>query len=97
VFEDFAIGNLDEVENSGNRSRVGSARLSVYSEARGRILWLGFMSKGVLESNLDLGNLQRFILEKDLDSGRELNELKNWFESGSAYFKEGNRCVAIGF
>jgi hypothetical protein len=58
VFEDSAIGNLDEVEDSGNRSRVGGARLSAYSEAQGIILWLGFMSKGVLESNLDLGNLQ---------------------------------------
>jgi hypothetical protein len=57
-----------KVKNSGNRSRVGSARLSAYSEAQGRILWLGFMSKGVLESSLDLRNLQRSILEKDLDS-----------------------------
>jgi hypothetical protein len=44
-----------KVEDSGNRSRVGGARLNAYSEARGRILWLGFMSKGILESNLDLG------------------------------------------
>jgi hypothetical protein len=43
-----------KVKNSGNRSRVGGARLSAYSEAQGRILWLGFMSKGVLESSLDL-------------------------------------------
>jgi hypothetical protein len=57
-----------KVKNSGNRSRVGGARLSAYSEAQGRILWLGFMSKGVLESSLDLRNLQRSILEKDLDS-----------------------------
>lgn len=56
-----------KVEDLGNGSRVGGARLSAYSEAQGRILWLGFMSKGVLESNLDLGNLQRSILEKDLD------------------------------
>jgi hypothetical protein len=71
VFEDSAIGNLDEVKNSGNRSRVGSARLSAYSEAQGRIWWLGFMSKGVLEHNLDLGNLSKSILEKYLDSGEE--------------------------
>jgi hypothetical protein len=45
VFEDFAIGNLDEVKDLGNRSRVGGARLSAYSEAQRRILWLGFMSK----------------------------------------------------
>jgi hypothetical protein len=60
-----------KVNNSGNRSRVGGARLSAYSEAQGRILWLGFMSKVVLESSLGLGNLQRSILEKDLDSGGE--------------------------
>jgi hypothetical protein len=60
-----------KVKNSGNRSSVGGARLSAYSEAQGRILWLGFMSKGVLESSPDLGNLQRSILEKDLDSGGE--------------------------
>jgi hypothetical protein len=58
-----------KVEDLGNRSRVGGARLSVYSEAQGRIFWLQFRSKGVLGSNLDLGNLQRSILEKDLDSG----------------------------
>jgi hypothetical protein len=58
-----------KVEDSGNRSRVGGARLNAYSEARGRILWLGFMSKGVLESNLKLGNLQRSILDRGLDSG----------------------------
>jgi hypothetical protein len=34
-------------EDSGNRSRVGGARLSVYSKAPGRTLSLGFMSKGV--------------------------------------------------
>jgi hypothetical protein len=45
------------------------------------------MSKGVLENNLDLGNLQRSILEKDLDSGGKQNESKNRFESGSAYFE----------
>jgi hypothetical protein len=30
---------------------------------------------------MDLGNLQRSILEKDLDSGGKQNELKNRFES----------------
>jgi hypothetical protein len=46
ALEDSAIGNLDEVENSGNRSRVGGAGLSTYSKAQRRIPWLGFMSKG---------------------------------------------------
>jgi hypothetical protein len=60
-----------EVEDLENRSRVGDARLNAYSEAQGRILWLGFMSKGVLESNLDFGNPQRSSSEKDLDSGEK--------------------------
>jgi hypothetical protein len=63
-----------EFEDLENRSRVGGARLSAYSEAQGRILWLGFMSKEVLKSNLDLGNPQRSSSEKDLDSAEnEMN------------------------
>jgi hypothetical protein len=46
MFEDSTIGNLDKVKNSGNRSRVGGAELRVYSEAQGRISWLGFMREG---------------------------------------------------
>jgi hypothetical protein len=46
VLEDSTIGSLDEVENSGNRSRVGGAGVGAYSESRRRIPWLGFMNKG---------------------------------------------------
>jgi hypothetical protein len=47
-----------KVEDLGNRSRVGGARLSACSEVQVWILWLGFMSKQVLKNSLDLGNLQ---------------------------------------
>jgi hypothetical protein len=57
-----------KIKDLRDRSRVGGARSSLCSKAQVRVLWLGFMSKGILENNLDLGNLQRSILEKDLDS-----------------------------
>jgi hypothetical protein len=60
-----------KIENLGNRSRVGGARLNVCSEARRRISWLGFMSKGVLEVNPDFGNIQRSILGKGSVSSGE--------------------------
>jgi hypothetical protein len=59
---------LMKIEDLGDRSRVGGARSSSCSKAQVRVLWLGFMSKGVLQNNLDSGNLHRSILEKDLDS-----------------------------
>jgi hypothetical protein len=35
-----------KIEDSGDRSRVGSANSSLCSKAQARVLWLGFMSKG---------------------------------------------------
>jgi hypothetical protein len=46
VFEDSIIGNLDEVKNWRNRSRVGGIGLKAYSEDPRRISGLGFMSEG---------------------------------------------------
>jgi hypothetical protein len=56
-----------KIEDLGARSRVGSARSSLCSKAQVRVLWLGFMSKGFLENNLDSGNLRISVLGKDLD------------------------------
>jgi hypothetical protein len=43
----------------------------VRAKAQVRVLWLGFMTKGFLENNLDSGNLQRSVLGKDLDLSRK--------------------------
>jgi hypothetical protein len=55
------------IEDLGNRSRVGGTRSSSCSKAQVRVLWLGFMSKGFLENNLDSGNLRRFVFGKVSD------------------------------